>query len=67
MAIFYVLFGLKTIGKAQRDTLLVVMHKRGKSNINHDTKDRNPLQTTIGFKPLGVLIHECVDVLVWKQ
>ena len=67
MAIFYVLFGLKTIGKAQRDTLLFVMHKRGKSNINHDTKDRNPLQTTIGFKPLGVLIHECVDVLPWKQ
>lgn len=67
MAIFYVLFDFKTIGKAQRDTLLVVMHKRGKSNINHDTKDRNPLQTTIGFKPLGVLIHECVDVLPWKQ
>ena len=67
MAIFYVLFGLKTIGKAQRDTLLFVMHKRGKSNINHDTKDRNPLQTKIGFKPLGVLIHECVDVLPWKQ
>lgn len=67
MAIFYVLFDFKTIGKAQRDTLLVVMHKRGKSNINHDTKDRNPLQTIIGFKPLGVLIHECVDVLVWKQ
>ncbi|MDB9911315.1 hypothetical protein OAD14_00530 [Flavobacteriaceae bacterium] len=44
-----------------------MMHKRGKSNINHDTKDRNPLQTSIGFKPLGVLIHECVDVLPWKQ